>query len=56
MLKTTAEWREWCRNGSRPKDIPSNPNLSYQGKGWISFGDWLGTGRRPRAKIKELEK
>ena len=30
--------------GPRPKDIPSNPNVIYKGKGWKSYGHWLGTG------------
>jgi hypothetical protein len=28
----------------KPKDIPSNPANIYQHVGWISLGDWLGTG------------
>jgi hypothetical protein len=43
--KTSVAWREWCKSESRPKDIPSNPEKIYRGKGWISFGDWLGTGK-----------
>jgi hypothetical protein len=30
--------------GIPPKDIPANPNQTYANKGWISMGDWLGTG------------
>ncbi len=25
--------------------LPSNPNQAYKNSGWVSFGDWLGTGR-----------
>jgi superfamily II DNA or RNA helicase len=39
------EWREYCRSGKRPEDIPSNPQTVYKDNGWISWGDWLGTGR-----------
>ena len=42
-LKNTTEWRKYCKSGQRPKDIPSNPDKRYKGKGWIGFGDWLGT-------------
>lgn len=33
----------WPKN-DRPKDIPSNPNTEYKDAGWISWGDYLGTG------------
>jgi superfamily II DNA or RNA helicase len=48
-LKTQSEWNEYCRGnfpdkGLRPRDIPRSPSRTYAGKGWISMGDWLGTG------------
>ena len=30
------------RNGNIPKDIPSNPNITYKNTGWVSYSDWLG--------------
>ena len=44
-LKSFNEWKEFCKKGLRPSDIPSYPQETYKGKGWISNGDWLGTGR-----------
>ena len=41
-LKSQAEWREYCKSGKRPEDIPTNPNHKYAGSGWIGYGDWLG--------------
>lgn len=41
-LKSKKEWVEFCKNGKRPKNIPSNPFLFYKYKGWNSYGDWLG--------------
>ena len=38
------EWRHWAATDERPGDIPSDPRSVYEGKGWTSFGDWLGTG------------
>lgn len=32
------------RNNKLPPGIPKYPNGVYQDKGWISWGDWLGTG------------
>jgi superfamily II DNA or RNA helicase len=41
-LKNDSEWREWCKFGNRPIDIPSNPNDVYASE-WLSLKDWLGT-------------
>ena len=41
-LKNLSEWREFCKSGNRPRDIPSNPNAVYEQ--YTSAGDWLGTG------------
>ena len=43
LLKNQVEWKEYCKSGSKPIDIPSNPNATYKDKGWIGIGDWLGT-------------
>jgi len=43
-LKGEKEWREYCRLGNKPDDIPMTPHATYKNKGWISYGDWLGTG------------
>lgn len=43
-LKTKLEWDAWTKSGKRPSDIPSNPYDVYYSKGWVSWGDWLGTG------------
>ena len=39
------DWLEYCRSGNRPDDIPASPNKTYKNKGWVSYGDFLGTGR-----------
>ena len=44
-LKTEAEWREYCRSGNKPADIPAGPSSVYSSDGWVGWGDWLGTGR-----------
>jgi superfamily II DNA or RNA helicase len=43
-LADTDEWKKYCRSDDRPKDIPKAPWLAYKDQGWISMGDWLGTG------------
>jgi len=42
-LKSQTEWQHWCKNGDKPDYIPANPRETYRNKGWVSFGDWLGT-------------
>ena len=42
-LRRFEDWKNWAKSGDRPSDIPSTPMGSYKGKGWISWGDWLGT-------------
>lgn len=42
-LKNRDEWHEMVRSGDVPEDIPLKPERVYEGKGWISCGDWLGT-------------
>ena len=42
-LKSGA-WQDYCKSGKRPDDIPPYPDKVYKNKGWISRGDWLGTG------------
>ena len=43
-LKNTDEWRNYCKSILRPLEIPSNPNVVYKNKGWVSLGDWIGSG------------
>ena len=42
--KSGAEWLAWTTSGARPHDIPTNPDTVYKSQGWVSWGDWLGTG------------
>ena len=39
------EYRKYCKSGKKPEDIPVCPNTVYKNDGWVSFGDWVGTGR-----------
>lgn len=43
-LRGQAEWAKYCSSGKRPNDIPTAPHNTYLNNGWISYGDWLGTG------------
>jgi superfamily II DNA or RNA helicase len=41
-LKNEAEWREYCKRGKKPSNIPYNAYKVYR-KEWKGMGDWLGT-------------
>jgi hypothetical protein len=43
-LNNLSEWKMYCKTRQKPLDIPSNPYRTYKNDGWISLGDWLGTG------------
>jgi hypothetical protein len=45
VLKSRAGWKAFAQSGQLPPDIPANPWNTYKDKGWVSMGDWLGTGR-----------
>ncbi|HAU1373339.1 hypothetical protein SFB61_09125 [Legionella pneumophila] len=43
-LKSRAEWNLYSKSTQRPEDMPSSPDVYYKNDGWVSWGDWLGTG------------
>ena len=43
-LKNGDEWKDYCATGKKPFNIPAKPRSAYLHSGWISIGDWLGTG------------
>jgi superfamily II DNA or RNA helicase len=43
-LKNKGEWSVWAKSAGRPMDIPADPSGVYKDKGWVNWGDWLGTG------------
>ena len=49
------QWREYNMSNRNSYDIPANPDRIYNGKGWISYGDWLGNGKIANADKKFLQ-
>lgn len=48
-LESYEQWRSYCGGeipglGPRPAHIPSNPSITYRGKGWCGIRHWLGVG------------
>lgn len=44
QLSGESAWRIYVKSGLKPADIPAAPHKAYQHEGWLSWGDWLGTG------------
>jgi superfamily II DNA or RNA helicase len=49
-LTSKGDWTKYTAGETNhreklPLQIPANPQRTYHKKGWIGFGDWLGTGR-----------
>ena len=49
-LKSKTEWYQYIKGEIKDKpilpiEIPRNPSTSYAKEGWISWPDWLGTGK-----------
>src|SRR5262245_50601031 len=42
-LKNQIEWNAWMKAGARPANIPTAADSVYKDKGWLGWGDWLGT-------------
>ena len=52
-LKSETEWRVYSKKHRAdlegiPDDIPKSPSNYYEGKGWVSWGHWLGTNAKSR--------
>lgn len=43
-IETTNDWENYCKFGKKPDNIPNAPRYTYKNKGWVSMGNWLGTG------------
>jgi hypothetical protein len=54
-LKSSTEWKAYCKSGKKPADIPAKPDNGYANKGWAGYSDWLGNGRVVRGSKSILE-
>jgi len=54
-LKSQTEWRDYCKSGKKPNDIPSAPDRTYAEDGCAGFGDWPGAGTVAAPRRRELE-
>ena len=44
-IRSSTEGFEHCRNKEKPANIPCNPAITYKGKGWNGWREFLGTDR-----------
>ena len=44
-FKTLVDYKSNAKSGLTPDNIPNRPERYYKKRGWISWGDFLGTGR-----------
>ena len=52
-LASVFEWRERCKEGMCPPNVPSNPDKTYKDAGWQGWGHWLGTGNQSTLAKKQ---
>ena len=50
-LASAKAWHAWCKVGTRPHNLPSNPHRTYKHGGWRGWGHWLGTGNTPGGQL-----
>ena len=43
-FKFSRDYKKYAKQSDFPQDLPTTPETTYKNKGWISWGDWLGTG------------
>lgn len=54
-LNSANQWKEYCKSGNKPFNIPSIPENTYKNKGWVSYADWLNTNNIQSGKINYRE-
>lgn len=51
-LSSRTDWREYLKSDEKPKEMPTNPPVTYSDE-WISWGDFLGTGNLSPTNISK---
>jgi superfamily II DNA or RNA helicase len=51
-LKSQSEWDALARSDKLPPGLPRAPHMVYADDGWLSWGDWLGSGAIATYKVK----
>ena len=43
-LANVFEWKAWCKEGTRPANVPTHPERTYKDGVWQGWVHWLGSG------------
>ncbi len=54
-LQSAKEWREYCKSGDKPANIPTSPEKSYKNEGWVNWVEWLNTDKIIHSTISFLD-
>ena len=46
MLASQTAWKVWCKEGMRPRNVPSNPNKISKDGRWQGWRHWRGAGNQ----------
>ncbi|MCE9653236.1 MAG: KTSC domain-containing protein [Nitrosarchaeum sp.] len=55
LLEFPSDWKEYCKSGNKPKNIPTKPDKIYA-KQWVDWDDWLGLYDREYLSYAEQKK
>lgn len=53
-IDTIVQWKKYVKEKLIPETIPNRPDRYYQKRGWISWGDFLSTGRIANQNKKDI--
>jgi superfamily II DNA or RNA helicase len=53
-IGSRGQWEQLATSGKLPEGLPSQPNIRYKNRGWISFSDWLGFKTRSFVDAREF--
>jgi hypothetical protein len=54
--RTAREYRAWASSGARPRDVPSDPSVTYGRRGeWVSWKDFLGGKKKKKDDARRGE-
>ena len=55
VSKIRKSWDNYCKSHKCPTEIPSYPDRIYRFCGWKGYGDWLGTRRASKRKLRSFQ-
>lgn len=53
-IKSVKKWRDYCKSGDKPQDIPSSANIIYKDQ-WKGWKDFLGVHSKQSEELKPIK-